>query len=66
MEQDNTGLIMKYFVLNPNKDDDYGRASRGAMLSYASAIYLENPTLAHDLVEWVKEVRLKLSLQTKE
>jgi len=61
-----TGLTMKYFVLNPNKNDRYGLASREAILAYARSIQVGNPILAYDLREWVKEVRLKISLRTKE
>lgn len=51
-----TGLQMKYFVLNPRKEGVYGAASRAAMLSYASAIEDVNPALAVDLRAWVRLV----------
>ncbi len=50
------GVEMKYFVLNPNKLDRYGVASRTAMLSYAAAIHEENPELAVGLETWVHEI----------
>ena len=53
-----TGLKMKYFVLNPNKKDDYGRASRAALQQYASHIRKENPELCNDLMKWVEDITL--------
>lgn len=47
------GLQMKYFVLNPSKQDAYGKASRSAMLLYAISIEEENKELASDLRQWV-------------
>lgn len=47
-----TGLMLKYFVASPTKDDPYGEASRKAMLAYANAIEAENPTLAYELKQW--------------
>ena len=57
------GLQMKYFVLNPAKDDAYGEASRKAMLAYSAAIMQENPELATDLFDWVENARAKLHEQ---
>lgn len=51
------GLCMKYFVLNPNKDTVYGRASRAALLAYADVIEMENKELADDLRRWVSEIK---------
>lgn len=48
-----SGLQLKYFVLNPNKDDVYGEASRCAMQVYANTIIKENHELARDLQEWL-------------
>jgi len=50
------GLVMKYFVLKPEKDTPYGRASRNAMLTYAADIESENPALARDLRAWEGKV----------
>lgn len=50
------GLLMKYFVLNPSKKDEYGRASRNAMLMYALTIKDTNKELATDLRQWVKSI----------
>lgn len=55
-----TGLQMKYFVLNPNKDDEYGAASRLAMEEYAKHIKTTNPELHKDITWWVENVRQKL------
>jgi hypothetical protein len=48
-----TGLIIKYFVLKPEGDDNYAIASRRAMSAYAKWIEEENPILASELREWV-------------
>lgn len=50
------GLLMKYFVLNPNKQDAYGKASRDAMRAYALSISSENEELALDLIKWVGNI----------
>lgn len=47
-----SGLQMKYFVLKPNGNDRYARASRVAMRAYARSIDRENPELALQLEEW--------------
>lgn len=49
------GLKMKYFVLNPTKDDNYGHASREALRAYAKAIDGENHELAEDLWKWASD-----------
>ncbi len=46
------GLIMKYFVLKPKGDDEYAKASRLAMLKYASVIADTNLALAQELTAW--------------
>ena len=51
-----TGLTMKYFVLSPNKQDEYGEASRRAMITYANSIRPTNPQLAQDLTAWVVRI----------
>ncbi len=53
-----TGLQMKYFVLNPNKENPYGRASRIAILAYARSIRKENRGLAKDLEKWIATIEL--------
>ena len=50
------GLDMKYFVLKPKGTDIYAVASREAMLAYARSLRLGNPTLATQLIEWVRRV----------
>ena len=52
MNNPNTGLVMKYFVLKPGGDTPYSKASREAILSYADSIEPENPSLAVELREW--------------
>ena len=47
------GLTMKYFVLNPNKKDMYGVASRTALIKYANVIMSTNQKLAKDIYDWV-------------
>lgn len=51
-----TGLRMKYFVLKPSGSDAYARASRAAMLSYASCIEEVDPQLAAELRDWLASV----------
>ena len=50
------GLKMKYFVLNPTKDDDYGVASRNAIRTYAKSIKKTNAQLASELENWVNGI----------
>jgi hypothetical protein len=47
---------MKYFVLKPKGEDIYAKASRAAMLEYARVINRDNPELAEDLEDWVREI----------
>ena len=54
------GLKMKYFVLNPNKQDVYGTASRTAMRAYANIIKHENSELANNLVTWADRITSEL------
>jgi len=53
------GLVMKYFVLKPKGTDIYARASRAAMLAYASMMGRKegNQELANDLHDWVERER---------
>jgi len=55
------GLQLKYFVLNPTKDDEYGEASKLAILSYADSIKIINPDLARDLSSWVNKLNASVS-----
>jgi len=56
------GLEIKYFVLNPWKDNAYGVASRKAMEIYASIINTENQTLAMDIHKFLAKVEETLKL----
>ena len=58
MSQINKGLLMKYFVLKPNGNNIYAKASREAMLRYAGIVQIINPNLADDLVEWVEKEQI--------
>ena len=49
-------LEMKYFVLNPHKDNLFGVASRKAILRYAEIIQHVHPKFATDLRKWIEEV----------
>ncbi len=51
-----TGLVMKYFVLNPTKSGPYGFASRVALRAYAAGIQPDNQTLAYDIEEWLDTI----------
>ena len=48
-------LMMKYFVLKPKGNDLFAKASRQAMLKYASVIRDEHPEFAAQIREWVGE-----------
>lgn len=50
-----SGLMMKYFVLKPHGTDAYARASRAAMVRYATFITDTNPELADALYKWANE-----------
>ena len=50
------GLQLRYFVLSPEKQGEYGQASRDAMVAYAATIRPINPELADDLIFWVGRV----------
>ena len=47
------------FVLSPEKDDDYGAASRSALVAYATLIRKRNPYLAEDLLDWLGKIAHK-------
>ena len=49
-------LVMKYFVLNPNKRGPFGKASRAAMLEYSRIIAPTHPIFAEDMVKWVDAI----------
>ena len=50
------GLQLKYFVLNPTKNDAFGEASRAAMDTFAATIRSTNPQLAADISSWVGSI----------
>ena len=45
-------IQMKYFVLKPQGNNAYARASRSAMRIFANVIRTEDPLLADELQEW--------------
>jgi len=55
-------LYNKYFVVNPNKDDLKGHASRLAVLAYADAVEKEDSDLAFELRVWVTDINRVLGL----
>jgi hypothetical protein len=59
-----TGLMMKYFVLNPNKQDIYGEASRKAMMKYAAVIADKNKEFAEEIRNWVIKIQV-INLELK-
>jgi len=59
MEKD--GLMMKYFVLQPHKNNAYGNASRSAIKQYADEIAFDNPELAKDLHSWVNDIESSIN-----
>ena len=58
------GLLMKYFVLKPEGKDQYAKASRAAMMAYASMINKANKELANDLWAWVEREQAKNGEET--
>ena len=60
MTKSKTGLTMKYFVLSPTKNDDYGYASREALRTYAYRIRAYNGKLSLDLEEWIQNIEDRL------
>lgn len=56
-----SGLVMKYFVLNPNKNDVFGVAARAALKTYANTICKEDPELTKDLLHWVYKIERRLN-----
>jgi len=58
--RDQLGLLMKYFVLNPHKNDPYGKASRSAILEYAAQIERTNAAPADHLRRWVEDIELHI------
>lgn len=50
------GLQMKYFVLNPLKNDEFGKASREAIKTYAVFIAENNTEFAGELLLWMEEL----------
>ena len=55
------GIFMKYFVLNPWKEDEYGAASRAAIKEFARIIENENPKLCFDLKNWVIDIQAEIN-----
>lgn len=49
---DNSGLLMKYFVLKPKGRGTHARASRAAMRAYAAVVKQCNPELSDELHQW--------------
>ena len=58
---DKKGLFLKYFDLNPSKDDAYGQASRDAVMRYAQSIETTNALLAQELVSWLRDIEEEAS-----
>ena len=48
-------MAIENFVLTPRENNQYGRASRGAMMIYAELIAKENPDLSRELISWVSK-----------
>lgn len=46
-------LKTKYFVLKPEGDDIYAKASRKAMETYAKAIKEGDPEFSEEILEWI-------------
>jgi hypothetical protein len=59
MDDNKEGLICKYFVLKPRGADEYAKASRAAMMAYATHINKVNKPLANSLWDWVEKEQTK-------
>lgn len=55
------GLALKYFVLNPNKQDGFGVASREAIRTYAKCISSTDRQLSLDLFQWMDEIEEQIN-----
>ena len=66
MNPDCVGLVMKYFVLNPNKRTKYGEASRAALRTYAAVIVNTNENLSIDIMLWLKTIKDQINAEEKE
>lgn len=55
------GLLFKYFVLSPTKNDAHGVASREAVERYAESIEVTDPLLAQELTAWLDEIEEEVS-----
>jgi len=53
-------LKMKYFVLKPEGNSIYAKASRNAMKTYANIIEDEAPQFAAELLEWAGKEALEV------
>jgi len=54
---------MRTFKLQPESDIEHvGRASRKAILTYASQIRHDDVELGRELVNWINELELKIKL----
>ena len=54
------GLVIKYFVLNPTKRGEYGKASRYAIREYAQIIRTVNQKLSEDLLKWITDIEHRM------
>ena len=54
----------KYFVLKPNGNTTYARASRIAMICYANEIQKVDPKLACEIQDWVEEEKVVIKEYT--
>lgn len=52
VQEQQAGLMMKYFVLKPHGTDVFARASRKAMRAYAALIMEENEQFGKELRAW--------------
>lgn len=57
MGHEGPGLYMRYFVLNPHKNDWHGRASRAAIQAYALVVEGHGQDqFSRELREWVAQI----------
>lgn len=53
------------FVLSPAKRDEYGAASRAALVAYATTIVKKNPKLATEIREYLRRVDVAIESEAE-
>ena len=54
------------FVLSPAKRDEYGDASRNALVAYATSIVRKNPALAREIRAYLRAIDEEIRYEARE